>query len=56
MYKSEVYNTFMRILNDLVILNNTIEVIVFFLGSLVNIEEKKEIDGIKYYKLFFYPG
>jgi hypothetical protein len=23
---------------------------------LVDIEEKEEIDGVKYYKLFFYPG
>jgi len=27
-----------------------------FSGSLVDIEEKEEIDGVKYYKLFFYPG
>jgi hypothetical protein len=27
-----------------------------FSGSLVDIEEKEEIDGVKYYNLFFYPG
>ena len=27
-----------------------------FSGSLADIEEKEEIDGVKYYKLFFYPG
>ena len=27
-----------------------------FSGSLVDIEEKEEIDGVKYYSLFFYPG
>ena len=27
-----------------------------FSGCLADIEEKEEIDGVKYYKLFFYPG
>ena len=27
-----------------------------FSGTLVDIEKEEEIDGVKYYKLFFYPG